>query len=108
MLQCCKESEEKAESISYKRALAMMYKTSCKGPAAADVVDEWVASLVKRDMGVTKMCLALIQAATAARSVGVHVVSCVEAAEVKKHIERMQDRQHFYMSGQSNQEGGAV
>jgi uridine phosphorylase len=61
-----------------------------------------------RDAGLTKMCLALIQAATAARSVGTHVVRCVEAAEVKKHIERMQARQQFYMSGQSNQEGGAV
>jgi hypothetical protein len=35
-------------------------------------------------------------------------VRCVEAAEVKKHIERMQARQNFYVSGQSNQEGGAV
>jgi hypothetical protein len=79
-----------------------------KGPAPADRVAEWMASLVKRDAGLTKMCLALIQAATAARSVGTYVVRCVEAAEVKRHIEKMQARQQFYLSGQSNQEGGAA
>jgi hypothetical protein len=45
MMPCCKDSEEKPESISYKRALAMLYLISCKGPAPADRVAEWMASL---------------------------------------------------------------
>jgi hypothetical protein len=60
MMPCCKDSEEKTESISYKRALAILYLLSCKGPAPADIVAEWMTSLVRRDPGLKKMCLALI------------------------------------------------
>jgi hypothetical protein len=57
---CCKDAEERVEKLSFKRMLTLMYEITCKEPRSVDSVTDWMAEMMRKDNGTTKMILAEI------------------------------------------------
>ena len=66
--ECHREDADHGEAISFKRMVALIYEISCYVNRNVDSVTEEFSELMKRDNGITKMMLASIQGAIAART----------------------------------------
>ena len=69
--------------------IALMYEITCRSDKSPGAVISWMASLMKEDRGVTKMFLALIQAAIAVRSAGFYAVRNLERVDVREALQRI-------------------
>ena len=66
--------------------IALMYEITCWSDKAQGDVIVWMASLMREDRGVTKMFLALVQAAIAVRSAGPYAVRNLEKVDVRETL----------------------